>query len=263
MVYFEGGEPHAGLPGRAGRGPPRPRGSDSTSASSATASGRRSVDDALVWLAPFAELGVADLGAVVVCLLHRVARRRDPPAQRHARRPAARPADGRARGRRTGGAGRPRRAPAASPAPDHVQGAGGAGARLRRAPRRPPETLDLVSLRGLLRPRPRSTSAATATFSSVRASAPATSSRRRSASSAPLYDPRALPVVREIHAGGPWELAGRSGRLRRQALYADECHLCYELRDRLRAAESPSRRARSRPVLRRRRCATEIGETGS
>jgi hypothetical protein len=40
--------------------------------------------------------------------------------------------------------------------------------------------------------------------------------------------------VREILAGGPWELARRSGLAPRQALYADECHLCYELRGRLR-----------------------------
>jgi hypothetical protein len=50
------------------------------------------------------------------------------------------------------------------------------------------------------------------------------------------YDPSALPVVREILAGGPWELARHSGLAPRQALYADECHLCYEVRGRLRAA---------------------------
>ena len=42
--------------------------------------------------------------------------------------------------------------------------------------------------------------------------------------------------MREILAGGPWELARRSGLAPLRALYADECHLCYELRGRLRAA---------------------------
>ncbi len=50
------------------------------------------------------------------------------------------------------------------------------------------------------------------------------------------YDPAALPVVREIAGGGPWALARAAGLEPARALYADECHLCYELRSRLRAA---------------------------
>lgn len=50
------------------------------------------------------------------------------------------------------------------------------------------------------------------------------------------YDPAALPVVRELAAGGPWALAQACGLEPARPLYADECHLCYELRTRLRAA---------------------------
>ena len=50
------------------------------------------------------------------------------------------------------------------------------------------------------------------------------------------YEPAALPVVREIQAGGPWALATATGLEPALPLYADECHLCYELRSRLRAA---------------------------
>ncbi len=50
------------------------------------------------------------------------------------------------------------------------------------------------------------------------------------------YDSTATPVVADIVAGGPWGLAQASGFTPRLPLYADECHLCYELRTRLRAA---------------------------
>jgi hypothetical protein len=50
------------------------------------------------------------------------------------------------------------------------------------------------------------------------------------------YDLAALPVVRELAAGGPWGLAQACGLTPARPLYADECHLCYELRGRLRAA---------------------------
>jgi len=43
-------------------------------------------------------------------------------------------------------------------------------------------------------------------------------------------------TVREIAAGGPWELARVSGLEPLSPLYADECHFCYELRARLRQA---------------------------
>jgi len=49
------------------------------------------------------------------------------------------------------------------------------------------------------------------------------------------YDPAERPVVREILAGGPWELAREYGHTPASDLYADECHLCYEVRSALRA----------------------------
>ena len=49
------------------------------------------------------------------------------------------------------------------------------------------------------------------------------------------YDPRTRPVIREILAGGPWALAQAAGHTPSHELYADECHLCYEVRAALRA----------------------------
>jgi hypothetical protein len=60
--------------------------------------------------------------------------------------------------------------------------------------------------------------------------------RRSLADILATYDPASLPVVREILAGGPWALAQGTGLEPALARYADECHLCYELRCRLRAA---------------------------
>jgi len=48
------------------------------------------------------------------------------------------------------------------------------------------------------------------------------------------YDPARRPVIAEIAAGGPWALAQAYGHELRCALYADECHLCYEVRSVLR-----------------------------
>jgi hypothetical protein len=50
------------------------------------------------------------------------------------------------------------------------------------------------------------------------------------------YDPQARPVIREIVAGGPWALARAAGHTPHHSLYADECHLCYEVRASLREA---------------------------
>ena len=50
------------------------------------------------------------------------------------------------------------------------------------------------------------------------------------------YDPQARPVVREILEGGPWALARAYGHTPQRELYADECHLCYEVRKTLRPA---------------------------
>ncbi len=48
------------------------------------------------------------------------------------------------------------------------------------------------------------------------------------------YDPARRPVVAEIAAGGPWALSQAYGHAPERALYADECHLCYETRSALR-----------------------------
>jgi len=50
------------------------------------------------------------------------------------------------------------------------------------------------------------------------------------------YDPHTRPVIREILAGGPWALAQAVGHAAERSLYADECHLCYEVRAALRRA---------------------------
>jgi hypothetical protein len=50
------------------------------------------------------------------------------------------------------------------------------------------------------------------------------------------YDPHARPVIRDILAGGPWALARAAGHTPERSHYADECHLCYEIRAALRAA---------------------------
>jgi hypothetical protein len=49
-------------------------------------------------------------------------------------------------------------------------------------------------------------------------------------------DPHTRPVMRDILTGGPWGLAQASGHTPQRELYADECHLCYEVRAALRAA---------------------------
>ncbi len=48
------------------------------------------------------------------------------------------------------------------------------------------------------------------------------------------YAPARRPVVRELLAGGPWALAEAHAHVPQRDLYADECHLCYEIRSALR-----------------------------
>jgi hypothetical protein len=48
------------------------------------------------------------------------------------------------------------------------------------------------------------------------------------------YEPARIPVFRELLAGGPLQLARAYDLAPERDLYADECHLCYELRSRLR-----------------------------
>ncbi len=50
------------------------------------------------------------------------------------------------------------------------------------------------------------------------------------------YDPHTRPVIRDLVAGGPWALAKAVGHVPGRSQYADECHLCYEVRAALRAA---------------------------
>jgi len=50
------------------------------------------------------------------------------------------------------------------------------------------------------------------------------------------YEPATRPVIREIAAGGPLALAHFAGHTPERELYADECHLCYEVRAALRGA---------------------------
>jgi hypothetical protein len=48
------------------------------------------------------------------------------------------------------------------------------------------------------------------------------------------YEPASTPIFRELLAGGPHALATAYDLRPQRDLYADECHLCYELRLRLR-----------------------------
>lgn len=48
------------------------------------------------------------------------------------------------------------------------------------------------------------------------------------------YEPRELVVVGALLRAGPWELSRATGLAPQHARYADECHLCCELRCRLR-----------------------------
>jgi hypothetical protein len=50
------------------------------------------------------------------------------------------------------------------------------------------------------------------------------------------YDPATRTVIKEILAGGPWALAQAAGHTPLHSRYADECHLCYEVRAALRAS---------------------------
>jgi len=65
------------------------------------------------------------------------------------------------------------------------------------------------------------------------------------------YDPHARPVVREILAGGPRALAQAAGHTPERSRYADECHLCYEVRAALRVAGRTRRSSRRGSATRR------------
>ena len=112
-----------------------------------------SLDDALVWLAPFAELGLADLALSSYAYFTEHARGRDPPAQRRDRRPAARPAAG-----ACSRSARRLRWPTSACAcgePGEIMYKGRAAEALAAASASPPARhAHLVSLRGLRRPRP-------------------------------------------------------------------------------------------------------------
>ena len=53
----------------------------------------------------------------------------------------------------------------------------------------------------------------------------------------PSYDPKAHPIVGPLLEGGPAALA-RAFDVPHEEAYVDECHLCYDLRDRLRRQHS-------------------------
>ena len=76
------------------------------------------------------------------------------------------------------------------------------------------------------------------------------------------YDPHARPVIREILAGGPWALAQAAGHTPARSRYADECHLCYEVRAALRAAGRHREVLAPGPVLRRERAGRRLTGAG-
>ena len=247
-VYFEGGEPTLAYPvvlAAAQRA--RERGLDVGIVSNCFWA--TSVADARVWLAPFAELGVADLSLSSYAYFVEDAN------EEHLRNAvlAAQELGIRASVLEVG-------APADIGVPGACSGdvgeimhKGRAAVELapaqapRGRPRRssPAPTRTSATRAGL-------TSARTASCRSARASAPATCSPEATARRRPSTWPRrspaacgasstptirsARPVVREILAGGPWALAQAAGHTMARSHYADECHLCYEVRAALRAS---------------------------
>ena len=247
-VYFEGGEPTLAYPVvLAAAQHAREHGLDVGIVSNCFWA--TSLEDAKVWLAPFAELGLADLSLSSYAYFVEDANEEHLRNAVLAAQELGIPVE-RAGGGGAGGHRRARRL-LRRRRRDHAQGAGGRGARARASrrgrPRRssPAPSRTSPTRAGL-------TSARTASCRSARASAPATSSPEATARRRPstwprrspaacarvldAYDPHARPVIREILAGGPWALAQAAGHSPERSHYADECHLCYEVRAALRAA---------------------------
>ena len=247
-VYFEGGEPTLVYPivVSAARYA-RERGLDFGVVTNCQFA--ESVEDAAVWLAPFAELGIADLSLSAYPYFTAVI---EPRLLRNAVEAALGLGLADALGVLEVGAAararRPRRR-LRRPRRDHVQGAGGSRARsrAREPPARHPR--HLPATRTSSRP-DAATSAATASCSPARASAPGTSSRRSLAQVVADVRPRAATRRQGAHARRSVGARPRDrSRPRARALRRRVPPL-------LRAALAPARPlprgARARPVLRRR-----------
>ena len=232
-VYFEGGEPLLAYPVvLAAARHARAAGLDVGVVSNCFWA--ESVDDALVWLAPFAELGVADFA--LSSYAYFTESLADETRLRNAIL-AARQLDLPMGVLEVGAPAAVADLGVACGEPSAIMFKGRAAQELACGEllRRPPETLTSCPYEDFSDPG-RAHVGCDGNLQLCQGVSAGNVFERPLAELSAAYDPRALPVVREILAGGPWELAGRSGLVPRQALYADECHLCYELRGRLRAA---------------------------
>ncbi len=233
MVYFEGGEPMLAYPVvLAASRHARAVGLEFGVVSNCYWA--ESLDDALVWLAPFADLGVADLSlSSYACFTEKLeneAHLRNavlaaqrlglPMAVLEVGAPAALADLGVACGE-----------------PGEIMFKGRASEALACGERltRPPDTLTSCPYEDFADPG-RCHVGCDGNLMPCQGISIGNLWRRSLADILATYDPASLPVVREILAGGPWALAQATGLEPALARYADECHLCYELRCRLRAA---------------------------
>ena len=233
MVYFEGGEPMLAYPVvLAAARHAREAGLEVGVVSNCFWA--ESLDDALVWLAPFAELGVADLSLSSYAsftenledethLRHAVVAAQRlglPIAVLEVGAPAALADLGVACGE-----------PGAIMYKGRASEALAAGERLTR----PPDTLTSCPYEDFADPG-RCHVGCDGNLMPCQGISIGNLWQRPLADILSSYEPASLPVVRQIAAGGPWELAHAAGLEPARPLYADECHLCYELRCRLRVA---------------------------
>ena len=219
-----------------------------TSASSATASGRRHIADAKIWLAPLAELGLADLSLSSYAYFVE-----DADEERLRNAVMAAQDLGMPVGVLEVGA------PAEIGVSDACSGdvcevmhKGRAAVALAPAKAsRPPETLTTCPFEDLADPGRahvgpdgelqvcQGISAGNVFAAGDGPPAPDDVAAPRAGGLAAVldaYDPHTRPVIRDILAGGPWALAQATGHTPERPLYADECHLCYEVRAALRRA---------------------------
>jgi hypothetical protein len=233
MVYFEGGEPMLAYPVvLAAARHARAAGLDVGVVSNCFWA--ESVDDALVWLAPFAELGVADFAlSSYACFTESLASetrlRNAVIAARRLELPMA--------VLEVGAPAKVADLGVACGEPGAIMFKGRAAQELACGEllRRPPETLTSCPYEDFSDPG-RAHVGCDGNLQLCQGISAGNVFEQPLAELSAAYDPLTLPVVREILAGGPWQLARRSGLAPLRALYADECHLCYELRGRLRAA---------------------------
>ena len=234
MVYFEGGEPLLAYPVvLAAARHARAAGLDVGVVTNCFWA--ESVDDALVWLAPLAEIGVADFALSSYAYFTESLA-----DETHLRNAviAARELDLPMSILEVGAPAAVADLGVACGAPGEIMFKGRAaqalacGERLRR----PPDTLTSCPYEDFADPG-RAHVGPDGNLQLCQGISAGNVFERPLAELSATYNPQALPVVREILAGGPWELAQRSGLTPRRKLYADECHLCYEVRGRLRAAD--------------------------